>query len=740
MQREIFVAPEGADWWTGTRPDPAEDGHDGPIPSLRQAVMMARQWHRNGLADGPVIIRLGGGRFPLTFPLEVGPEDYGVFEFRAAPGAEPVIDGGVPVRGWAPVIVNERQAWAADMTSLLLEFGPFRSLFVNGARCRRARYPAEGYLWIEEAPDSPAGSNVRTGNSALLRGSFRFRAAPGDLDGVQSWQDAEVVMLNRWINERMPVASYDAASRILTTQTRTRLFLKTEYSEAGKTIRYWIDNVREGLLEPGDWYLDTGEKRLYYLPLEGQDIKACEVVVPVVRQFLRIRGELENDRPAGGVAFRGITFRHADWCEASTRPVWWDPYAESAAQQHSRASFRSFVEINNADPHIETGSSPQAAVHLPGSIQLEGARNVTIEDCRIEHVGFYGIGLGEACRAVRLLGNTISDMGGGGVIVDGMDVHGDPRRITGHCHITDNLIHGGGQVFPAACGITLAHSVQNVVAHNEIHDMTYSGISCGWLWGLCDSVSRLHWIYKNHIHDLGRRGGMSDMGGIYLLGPQPGTFIENNYIHDIQSAAYGGWGIYPDEGSSLLTIEKNVVVRTGSDSLHEHMGRQNVIRNNLFLLGGEGGVRFSRSTRNRWQAFPTEGGLFFGNIVVTDGAPVIHDFLAYQERNPYRFDLNVYWDSRGKPGCMTRRGMNGQWQPLSFEERRAAGLDLHSVLADPRLKDAAAGDFAPTADSPARALGFEPVDLSDIGPRPRKQRIIRHEPHPYTAMENGGFP
>ncbi|MBN1865030.1 MAG: right-handed parallel beta-helix repeat-containing protein [Victivallales bacterium] len=736
MKRELFVSPDGTDWWSGDLPRQSSDGLNGPVVSLNLAILMARQWHRNGQSDGPVTVWLTEGHYPITFPLEFGPEDYGTMEFKALPGARPVIDGGVTVRNWNANVCNGLAVWEADMTAFLLEFGPFRSLFVNGSRRRRARYPSAEYLWIEEAPDAPPSGNAKTANMDLLRGSYRFRAAKGDVDGIASWEGAEVVMLNRWINERMPVRHFDPDTRIIEMDTRTCLFLRTEFAQESKTIRYWIENVREGLREPGDWYLDAAARKLYYVPCKGETPENCEVTVPAVKQFVRILGDLEHEKPAGGIRFEGITFAHADWAPPCNRPVWWDPYLP----EHSwrpRTSFRHFKECNHANPWIDSGGSPQAAFNLPGAIQLEAARDVTITDCHILHVGFYGIGIGEACSTIRVTGNTISDMGAGGVLMDGTDPLGDPRRVTGHSVITDNHIHGGGHVFLAACGVTLVHTEQNDVSHNHIHDMTYSGISCGWMWGLADSVSRLHRIAHNHIHDLGRRGGMSDMGGIYLLGPQPGTFVDGNYIHDITSAAYGGWGIYPDEGSSMLTIENNVILRTGSESLHEHMGRQNVIRNNLFLLGGEGGVRFSRYLRNRWMSFPTEGGEFIRNVVLTDSAPVVRDMLCYQDRNPYAFDCNLYWDrSKGSPSFVM---VNQKDTPASTSQsgrkglagRRKQGMDIHSIAADPRLRNIDGAVFTIASNSPLHSLGILPLDLSNVGPRPPDKRLTQHNPHPY---------
>ena len=77
-------------------------------------------------------------------------------------------------------------------------------------------------------------------------------------------------------------------------------------------------------------------------------------------------------------------------------------------------------------------------------------------------------------------------------------------------------------MYHSGIGVFARHTFGNTVAHNHIHDFYYSGISCGWVWGYSDSVSQNNRFEKNHIHSLGK-GWLSDMGGIYTLGVQPGT-------------------------------------------------------------------------------------------------------------------------------------------------------------------------------------------------------------------------
>src|SRR5690606_34811764 len=143
----------------------------------------------------------------------------------------------------------------------------------------------------------------------------------------------------------------------------------------------------------------------------------------------------------------------------------------------------------------------------------------------------------------------------------------------------------------------------NEISHNEIHDLFYSGISCGWTWGYEESVSRDNRIEHNHIYDLGH-GFLSDIGGIYTLGVQHGTVIRGNLIHDIEQKNYGGWAIYLDEGSSHILVEGNVCHDLGSNGFNQHYGRENIVRCNIFAFGRE--CQFSLSRAEDHVAFTFE--------------------------------------------------------------------------------------------------------------------------------------
>lgn len=677
----LYVSPEGKDSWSGRLPEPNADGSDGPFATLPRARDAVRALKAAGRLDGPVTVQLRGGVYPVPAPIEFGPEDSAPVTYQAYPGETPVLDGGTRLSGWRVEEVHGRTAWVLDLPEVAAGEWLFRQLFVNGVRRPRARLPKEGWFWIADAPRTPL-------TAQLFEGDDRFIAAEGDLQPWSNLSDVEIVLLHFWIEERLPIESYDPATREVRTRYRSTFCLKDDFKP--QYARYFVENVYEALTEPGEWYLDAHTGRLTYLPLPGEDPETTEVVAPRPCQLLRLVGRPEQGAWVEYLRFQGLAFRYTDWHQ---------PTGDFGFGWSSQR------------PMI---NAPQAAFNIPGVIYLEGARHCAIADCRIERVGWYGIELADGCHGIQIVGNELADLGAGGVKVNGADAAGPVARRTGCHRITDNHIVSGGRVFHSACGILIRHSYGNLVAHNHIHDLYYTGISVGWVWGYHESVTRDNRIEKNHIHDLGQ-GLLSDMGGIYTLGVQPGTVLRGNLIHDVKRWNYGGWAIYPDEGSSHLVIEHNVCYRTDSQVFHQHYGRENTVRNNIFAFGAEAVTTLSRPV-------PDHHALTFErNIFLADGAPIFASgyALSLDDRNHYA-DLNLVWDLSGEVKFRGRRG--GEVVDLTLDEWRALGYDLHSVVADPGFADPAHGDFTLSPDSPVWALGFEPIDLSDVGPRPAGRR------------------
>ncbi|MCS6950040.1 MAG: DUF5123 domain-containing protein, partial [bacterium] len=81
--------------------------------------------------------------------------------------------------------------------------------------------------------------------------------------------------------------------------------------------------------------------------------------------------------------------------------------------------------------------------------------------------------------------------------------------------------------------------------------------------------------------------------------------------------------------------------------------------------------------------------------------------------NQYKLDYNLYW----------REGSGEvRFVDLTFEQWRAKGQDVHSVIADPLFVAPDKGDFRLRAGSPATKIGFQPIDISKAGRLTNKKK------------------
>jgi parallel beta-helix repeat protein len=646
----FYVAPEGDDRWSGTLPAANAQRGDGPFATVQRARDAIRRLKRRARGlEHPVTVHLREGIHFLGQPLVLTAQDSGTAEcpitYAAYPGERPVLSGGRPIADWRRTRINGRPAWAADLPEVAQGEWYFRQLFVNDDRRPRTRLPREGFYRFTGLPNPPE-------ETPSWQGQTEAPFAPGDLRRWRNLRDVEITALHQWMDSHLPIARVNEQRRIVTFACPSIRRL-TEKRDLSTTARYYVQNVREALDTPGQWYLDRRRGTLYYLPPPGEDPRRACVVAPRLAQAVRFEGDARRQRWVEYVELRGLTFSHTEW---SLPP--------------------------------ESAGFNQAAFGVPGAVVMEGARRCALRECTVAHIGNYAVEVGAGCEGNAIERCAMFDLGAGGVKLG----PGSARTTVADCDIGD-----GGHIFHAAIGVWVGDSGHNRVIHNHVHGLDYTGISVGWTWGYGSSAAVANRIEHNHIHDIGR-GMLSDLGSIYMLGVSPGTVVRHNLIHDCFSATDGGWGIYLDEGSSRIVVEGNLVFRTKSGGFHQHYGRDNIIRNNIFALGKE--MQVTRSREEEHHSFTFERNIVYWNQ---------GDLLAsFWKNGNFALDHNVYYDASGRPFT---------FDGLSLEQWRERGFDAHSLIADPKFADPAKGDFALADDSPAFALGFQRIDLSAVGPR-----------------------
>lgn len=664
----------------------------GPVASLeaaRDAIREARSADPAALAEG-AIVTVEAGTYPLERAFELGPEDSGAVGapvvYEAAPGARPRFSAGARVAGWrsvgdgvweAPLPAFFRDGSRGDAAAGSAKQPRLpNQLFVNDARRDRARTPNRDAGFLRMAGKVPEGSPDIDRHRAFVfaeadaaRMPPDAALAPSDAEGNpvgESARGAEAIAIHSWETSRLPIAAIDRDSRTLRMHGQAHWAFGNWDGEQ----RYYLENFREALDGPGEWFADAARGVILYRPLPGENFgatnspKAPEAIVPSgLETLVVLQGNVEEARLVEHVVLRGLVFEHAEWSMPAT------------------------------------GYSPaQASWNLPAAVELRGVRRVTIEDCEIARVGGHALRVRRGSSHVRIVRAHLHDLGGGGAYLGETALPKEARDRVTDVVLRDSYLHHGGQVFESAVGVWIGQSSDDTIANNEISNFGYTGVSVGWTWGYADTDCHRNVVERNHIHHIGR-GVLSDLGGIYTLGDQRGGILRENHIHHVITHRYAGWGVYHDEGTAFMTSERNVVHHTFSGGFHQHYGKENVLRNNVFADGLEGQVIRSRAEDHRSFRFE-------GNIVAYRTGRLLGSKWGDDR---FFLERNVYWREDGEPP---------DFDGLELDEWRAEkGMDLESIIADPLFVNPPL-DYRLREDSPARALGIESIDLSADGPTP----------------------
>ena len=516
----MYVTPRGNDAWSGAVAAPVDGGADGPLATLHAAVELSRRQ----AAGQPRRIVLQAGEYFFDRPVDLGLEDSGL-TIEAAEGAQVGLFGGRRITGWYQ---DGDSLWAADLPDVKDGKWDFRMLAVADRLCPRARWPAEGtFTHLTEFPVrwmSTTGGGWQRKPTPEELTTMRYR--PEDLPSGLDVRNAEVTVYHMWDESVVGIARNDTANHVLT-------FSNPAGHPPGAfgVKKYVVWNVREGLTQPGQWYLDRTAGKIVYWPLTGEDMTAATVIAPTVESIVRIGGR--EGKPVRDVTLRGLTL-----AVAST-------------------------------PLIAGGFG---AGKFPGAVELTHAENCRLVGLEIKNVGGQGI------RAWSLKACLIEDC----------HVHHTGAcgiKFGGECTVRNNHVHHVGRIYPSGIAVWGGGRDGQTcrIEHNTIHDTPYTAIACG---------GDDHRIEHNRIYRAMQE--LHDGAGIYITFCKR-IVVRGNYLHDIlDTGGYGASAYYLDEQAEDCLVEDNLSVRVARPS-HNHMARKNTLRNNVFVCDGDARLTFARS-------------------------------------------------------------------------------------------------------------------------------------------------
>ena len=682
-EHAFYVSPDGNDAWSG-------ESIDRPFATIRAARDAIRKMKEEGPLMNPVTVYVMGGLYELDEPLIFDLKDSGTKDFpityAAYKNEDPIISGGREIEPkWKKY---KGEIMVCTVPEVKNGTWNFRQLFLNGERQTRARIPnlGEGFYYTER-------SEADLGRNAIQYEDEHFKK-------WKNLEDIEVVIYQSWNESRLIVSDLNEEEKIVTFT-----------GPIGRRVthnRYYIENVLEGLDQPGEWYLDRNTGNLYYWPVG--DLENAEFRAPVLNELMRFGSKInpENGQHLQYGYVEEVLNEYLSYEDKVEQEVQYSHPENYGHVKHIKFSGFTFCETSYTLPKEGIPVIRDVGdIWFPSAITLKGASDCVFENNTIRNTGTYGLDI--TGEGILITGNKIYDTGSGGIVTRS---YGGQRNV-----ISYNHIHDCGLVFHSGVGINIDDG-GGLIANNLIHHTSHSGVyvrhhSTDYGQGPERRNQEQGLIIEyNEIYEV--MHGSNDGAGIFVR--DDNIVIRNNLIHDIWAVPGGigspGWGIYLGCKTRNTMIENNVVYRAQSGQMIWFMNRNNTFFNNIFVDGPGYQIQYANNSDAYHHNIR-----FLRNIVYySNPDATLYSFEYSSGRSmPSESDYNIIFLTtpgeevtiRGLPGIVTFR----DWQNL--------GYDTHSIIADPLFVDPENHDYTLRPESPALKMGFKQIDLSAVGLRGR---------------------
>jgi hypothetical protein len=555
---DIWVSPKGSDTNDGSK--------EKPLATVSAALRKAREMRRLGDASvkNGIHIILRGGVYVLQETVMIRAEDSGSPDsptfIEAAAGEQPVLSGGVMISGWKKLLsqktglsaVANGNVWVADVPMINGRLFGFRQLWVNDVKAVRAKsVNGDAMLRILNWSKKDESCWIPTPK-------FKLRNMNGAEMFIHQWWAIAMLRIKKMEvhGDSTQLFFHQPESKIQNEHPWPAPWISKETGNSA----FYLVNAKEFLDEPGEWFLDIAARKIYYWPRSGENMMTAPVTAPYLETLVRMEGTI--DRPVTNIFFNRISFQHTGWL----RPSHFGHVPHQAGMYMTEA-----YKLRPAGTKEKPGLDNQAWIGRPAAaVEISFADNIIVENCRFEHLASTGLDYHKAVFNNVVKGSLFKDIGGtallAGVYSDaGHEIHlpynpKDEREVCDGMVISNNLITDAANEDWSCVGIGLGYTRNSLVEHNEVENVSYTGISMGWGWSPAANATKNNKLIGNRIHHYGKHN--YDCSGIYTLSAQPGSVISDNYIDSIYKAPYAHlpshwFYIYTDEGSSGITIKNN---------------------------------------------------------------------------------------------------------------------------------------------------------------------------------------
>lgn len=524
----------------------SEDGSDdndgtvqSPVNSLDGAKNIVRKYNDNMQYNMYVLFENGNYYMPTATEFE--PEDSGTNGYSIVYGSyggdRATLSGGKAVNNFT-IYDRDKNIYRASLTEngiTLADVAP-RQFYVNGIKATRAR--SEGGL--SEATE--------------YEGNIGYRTPDVYLADFKKPEDLEFVYTYGWTNGRCGVEEIkrDGDTAVIKMNSEHDAWNWACNGVGNSRFRFpiYIENAYELLDEPGEWYIDYDDKYIYYIPQSYENLDEAECILPVGEGMIDVNGTIDEN--VCNIRFENINFEYVTWLEPSRLKFFKDLQGVACAGVNSSVNKMRFED---ADGEYFT---------VDAAINVVNGNNIDFEKCNFSKLGSVGLSFTQSIKNCDITGCEIYNTANAGV---NMGTYGpkwlvaeDERLISNNNTITNNYIHNIGTEYCDSIGIQIGTLKNTLVQHNEVFDISYSGIANGWGWdNYAATVSENLQIKDNYVHKINTN--TYDGGPIYNVGATGGSddnrsVISGNYMEYTMGTP---GGLYLDQGSSWFYLTNNVL-------------------------------------------------------------------------------------------------------------------------------------------------------------------------------------
>ena len=545
----LYVSAEGSDQNAGTESAPFRT-----LEAARDAIRQLKAG--SGLPDGGVEVVLLDGNYQISRTFELSEEDSGTaaapIVYRGQDAGKVILTGGVELDTNRLKLVSDPQCtsllnpkavgqvMSMDLSSDNLDGcfpgeGNYGQISMDGHLLQIAQWPNRGYYHIDQIlekgpttrwlkPDekpAPYSKDNPTG------GVFKFKEtlSPAVQKEFERTGDmrAQGYFHNDWYFQDEPVGAIkDGKVQLL---RYTRYGIENKIKSIPRRVR--LLNVLAELDEPGEWYYDKQQKRLYVWPIEG--FKAGQTSLTVIGgQMISING-----------SFQPVRDRKAP---AGSRPL---------------MSLKNTEYVTIRDMIIE--GSGQLAV------QITGGQYNLLAGCTVRN----GIGKGVVIGGGKHNGITGCDFYD---LYSAFSISGGDWRTLDRCYnfAANNIIRhcryrGYGVVGLSGVGIYFGH--------NLLHSMNGAV--------MYETTDML--MEYNEFYNIGYEMGDFNVAYCGAQWHTMGNVVRYNFVHHLlEPGGHPVCAFRNDDGGAGLKIYGNVFYRPGRGAAQFH-GPLNAFQNNITM-------------------------------------------------------------------------------------------------------------------------------------------------------------